>query len=205
MGFETRARVDWQNYMVPPVATRSKKPESVAKEIAEKTQKREAQAHLWPVTATVTEVVILGPAGEKLFQATEHITSPYPDGNCSHVAMAWLADWQRGQPGVIKGPEDAGGFKIYGLGIRQNLRIMAIDAIAVGATPPPELWLHPPFSETLWCDPYDMVIPSDRRADIPVEKLLRFWDPAVADVPLALGALGRAQQAQRLATKIGLL
>lgn len=169
----------------------------MAAEIAEKRAARDLEAPYCPFTATVTSVCILSPV--YLSQPPE---SPidwhtvYEDsstaqaegggyrltGAVAYAAMKKISEALKLWPG----PRDnqlsvlAGATQICGLRIREKLQLLAADAMryARQAGIPfnilTETWWHPNFSSPIWCDPYEVVVPSDQRQWVKYEQLAEY-------------------------------
>lgn len=179
MGLTLSRRNDWEKYFAPPVATRCSKPESVANEIAMKQQARMEQAHFLPVSGVVSSCVIIDIHGDIVFNSGGSFEST--SGKISYDAMQMIATaWKDTINPVPNGSTELG-YRLYGLRIRDRLRIMALDALHYANTSGvsvsniiPELWYNRPFEVSSWCDPYDMIIPQQNRNDITFDGLCEF-------------------------------
>jgi len=148
--------------------------------VAEKEAKREETAHFLPVAGTVSSCVVLDEAGDEVFSLAAGFGTP--EGEVAWNAMRQIAELL-----------DDGGFysgnsadhdvqvRLFGLRIRDRLRVMAMDALRYCAGEglptsaiPVGLWYHRPFAPAPWCDPYDAAIPSENRNDIPFDGLAQF-------------------------------
>jgi len=172
-------RDNWEQYFAPCKATRSSKPESVAKEVEKKQKERAEQAHFYPVSSTVVSVAILDTDGNEVFSATSGFDGV--KGKVAYDTMLTLGCILNGTEDHIFNDMDDVGCCLFGLKIRDRLRIMALDAINYARTHGhdlnslfPGLWTHKPFTPAIWCDPYEMIIPSERRNDIPYDGLCDF-------------------------------
>lgn len=180
LGVTLGRRPDWEDYFAEVVATRSSKPESVAKEIAEKRASREEQAHFYPVAGTIHTCVILDESGREVFSSTPagFDQQTVQAGRTSYMALTVVRD-------LLKQFETEHGHSddspsIYGLKVRDRLRVMALDAIrymresGIKDFIPPGLWYHTPFSPAPWCDPYEAIVPAEHRSNIPYDGLCDF-------------------------------
>lgn len=193
LGLTQVRRSDWDHYVVEPIATRSSKPESVAKEIAEKKAAQEEQAGFWPVTSTVTSVVILDQNGTQCFTAASGINGHI--GEVSYRTLQYLHD-VLDLTGSHACSHDLG-INLYGLKIRDRLRTLAMDALyyvtqraKAGeryAQIPVGLWYNRPFAPTIWADPFDVLLPTENRQNFSWESIAnflsipQFHDPATID------------------------
>ena len=165
LGVTLEKRPDWEAFLMEPEATRSSKPESIQKEVAEKKAKQAEQAHTYPVSGTVQAAVLLDSAGNVIF-TTFHDTTQAP-GDVSMRTLYQL--WQLGLHQSMQAtPEDCG-VRLFGFHISDRLQLMYMDALHYGVvtrTPvdiPPGLWYHKPFESAPWADPFHMLVSSDRR------------------------------------------
>jgi len=194
------------------VATRSKKPESVAKEVADKREERESQAHFYPLAGTVSSCTILDQQGGEVFSAAGGFDNT--EGSVSHQALTTLGSLLATGGTVIQAPTlyDIG-VPLFGLKIRDRLRIMAIDAIRYShqndlpvSAIPVSLWYHRPFEAAPWCDPYEAAVPSERRNDIPYDGLCEYLG---IEMPQGVNpdtdAKLQAELARQLTIKLGLI
>lgn len=179
LGVTLARRNDWDSYFAPCVATRSSKPDSVAKEIAEKEEKRAANAHFYPVAATVTSCIIVDHKGDEVFAATPSFnTTP---GDVAARALAVIATYIEQSELCVDNPQlyDVQ-VRLFGLRIRDRLRILALDALRHGVVTgnagdvPVGLWYHRPFEPAPWCDPYEALVPSELRSDVSYDGLCKF-------------------------------
>ena len=166
LGVTLERRPDWATYLMEPEATRSTKADSVAKEIAEKRAKQEAEARTYPVAGTLQAVAILNSAGEPVF-TTFHDPNQ-PAGDVSHRTLVWLAQARVTDPVPVAPAVDCG-IRLFGFGIPEFMRLMVLDALyysrvaRVQVDIPLGLWYHKPFEAAPWADPFHMVIPSEHR------------------------------------------
>lgn len=133
-------------------------------------------AEYYPVTATVTAAALLDQSGATVFTSNDNVA-----GKASYDTFQFLAHhFENHMPSPVWRSMDDPGFYLYGLRIKDRLRVMALDAARyVAHTPaaapvPAGLWYNKPFEPTYWCDPYDSLIPSERRGDIPYDALVDF-------------------------------
>lgn len=215
LGLTTSRRADWQKYLAEPKATRSSKPESVAKEIAEKREKQAELSQFWPVAATVGSCVILDQNGDEVFASSGGFG--VPEGSVSYTALSTLARLlATGGDKIAAEPTlyDMG-IRLFGLGIRDRLRIMALDALRFisQGTPADErymipvgLWTHKAFEAAPWCDPYEILVPSELRHDIPWDSLAEYLNiPVPQGVDLDADAKHQAEMARLLTLRGGLV
>ena len=213
LGMTLGTRPDWEWYFAEPVATRSSKPESVAKEVARKREEREAQAHFYPVAGTVHTCVVLDIKGEVLHKTTPGFDAPA--GESSYRTFEFLQGfllnngYDKKNMSTLREEENV----LFGLRIRDRLRIMALDAIRYAnnnnrdiSVIIPELWYHRAFEPAIWCDPYEGVIPSERRNDVPYDGLCAFLDVELApNIDLDTDPEKQADIARQIALKTGLV
>lgn len=215
LGLTTSRRPDWQKYLAEPAATRSSKPESVAKEVAEKRLKQENLSQFWPVAATVASCVILDQHGEEVFASTGGFG--VSEGSVSYTAMTTLARLiTEGGDKITTEPTlyDMG-VRLFGLGIRDRLRIMALDALRfISQAPaneqrymiPVGLWTHKAFEAAPWVDPYEILVPSELRNDVPWDSLADFLNISVPPgIDLDADAKHQAEMARLLTLRGGLV
>ena len=215
LGLTTSRRADWEKYLAEPKATRSSKPESVAKEIAEKQQKQAELSQFWPVAATVGSCVILDQHGNEVFSGSGGFG--VPEGSVSHTALSMLGRLlATGSDKIAAEPTlyDMG-VRLFGLGIRDRLRIMALDAlryISQGTAEdarymiPVGLWTHKAFEAAPWVDPYEILVPSELRGDIPWDSLAEFLNiPVTPGIDLDADAKNQAEMARLLTLRGGLV
>ncbi len=108
------------------------------------------------------------------------------------------------------------GVSLFGLRIRDRMRIMALDALrfihqytAVETEQymiPFGLWNHRAFENGPWCDPYEAVVPSELRNDIPWDGLANFFNIKVPEnIAFDTNAHLQAEMARQLTLKAGLV
>lgn len=168
----TAPRPHWDTYLKPPEATRASKPDSVAKEVEEKRAKRAAESHEIPFAATVTEFAACRAGGELVLELAAGASTP---GTVSRDVLTWLN--QQDNPYLV------------GIGVKLMLQIMRCDAIWFAAaqgsilSPPwaagsigdiPNLLYYPMFSAPRFYDPYEVLVPSERRGDVGLRELCNF-------------------------------
>lgn len=166
----------------------------MAAEIEEKRLARAAEAPYCPFTATVTSVVIAAPAdvtlpegGQIPWEVVHEDSTLVPAenggrrtvGEVAFMAMHQLRMKLNVRNGLSGNPaamvESA--THLCGLRIREKLQLLAIDAMryaknaGLSFSIPAGLWWHPNFSSPIWCDPYDVVVPSDQRHWVKYEQL----------------------------------
>lgn len=167
LGTRLERRPDWMTYLMEPEATRSSKPESVAKEITEKKAKQEAEARTYPVAGTVAAAVIMNSAGEALLTTCHDASAPA--GDVSVRVLQWLAAANAVDPVSDYDPRTDCGIRLFGFGIADFMGIMFLDALGFARATrtdvdiPLGLWYHAPFEQRPWADPFHILIPSERR------------------------------------------
>ena len=187
----------------------------MAKEIADKVAKQAEQSKFWPVAATVTSCCILNQHGGIIFDSALY-QSPV-EGQVSYEAlMAIGAILSDGSGTLVRQPTfDDLGFDLYGLRIRDHMRILALDALQYAncrlplseqsrAMLPVGIWNHRSFEPAPWCDPYEAVVPSELRGDIPWDGLATFLGVPVPAVDLDTDAKMQATVALAIASRAGL-
>jgi hypothetical protein len=187
----------------------------VAKEIAEKREKQAALSQFWPVAATVGSCVILDQNGDEVFASSGGFG--VPEGSVSYTALSTLVRLlATGGDKIAAEPTlyDMG-IRLFGLGIRDRLRIMALDALRFisQGTPADErymipvgLWTHKAFEAAPWCDPYEILVPSELRHDIPWDSLAEYLNiPVPQGVDLDADAKHQAEMARLLTLRGGLV
>lgn len=176
-------RTHWERFFTtPPAPSNYVDQKKIDKYVAEKVAEREAQAQFIPVAGTVRTCVVIDGEGNTVINESAEFGSK--EGEISYRVMTALSDMLglvdgSGDLTTEQSPWDCGAI-IFGLNIRDRLRVMALDAIDYvnrtgnGAHLPPGLWYSQTFTPGIWCDPYEAVIPSDRRKDIPYNGLCEF-------------------------------
>ena len=202
LGVTVGRRNNWEQFFNEPAATRATKPESVAKEIEEKREKRNQIAHFWPVAGTVSTCVILDQEGKEVFSAAGGFS--VKEGEVSHQAFMLLHQ--------LIGEEPLTSIPLFGFSIRDRIRLMALDALRyINTQPnvetiPSRLWLHRAFENGPWADPCDLLIPSDLRNDISWSGLCDFLNITVPDrANLDTDATLQAELSRQIAIKAGIL
>lgn len=200
LGMTLSRRPDWERFLVEPQATRSKKPESVQAEIAEKRAQREENAQFWPLTGTISACVIIDQDGNEVFSSSAGFGTP--EGDVSHKAMCALHALL---------PDNCHNL-MYGIRIYDRMRVMALDAIRFYVANPkldivqPRLWSTQAFESGPWVDPYSTLVPSERRNDISWDCLCDFLGIAVPDnVELDADPRLQAEVARQLTIRSGLI
>jgi hypothetical protein len=178
LGVSTAVRPDWEKYLLEPQATRSTKPESVAKEKAEKREKQAQEAAVTPIAATVTAATVLNQAGEVAFEATQGPERPL--GEVSYMLLAFLSQ-VLGDCLLINAPRMRDTqVRLFGFFIRERLRLIGVDACRYARSTglalqnPIGLWYHRPFEPPHYLDPYEVFVPTDSRKDVDVAGLCDF-------------------------------
>lgn len=179
LGVTLAQRNNWEQFFAPCVATRSSKPDSMEKEVTEKRKARSDTAHFLPVAGTVTSCVLLDQDGKELFSAMPGFDTK--QGDVSARALAVIATYLEQEDLLVQNPTlyDVQ-VRLFGLKIRDRLRIMALDAIRYGlesgegVDSPVGLWYHRPFEPAPWTDPYEALVPSELRRDVAYDGLCRF-------------------------------
>jgi|GEM_PF-3622036 len=179
----------------------------MAKEVADKRTKRETGAHFYAVAATVSTCVILDEEGNDVFVGQGGFDAK--PGDVSSRALAVLATILQDEELLVSENSQLHDVqaRLFGLRIRDRLRIMALDALRHGVTEnaaapiPVGLWYHRPFEPAPFCDPYEAAIPSDLRADIPYDGLCQFLG---IDVPQGVAVDTDARLQADLARQIAL-
>jgi hypothetical protein len=166
----------------------------------------------------VTSVVVLsqdvisGRAGtvpQSVHVFNEETVGTSGEGGIAFQALAYIQETLRyddatiatGDPAVCSVRNAA----IYGLRVRENLQLMAIDAMRYTANAgiafdiAPELWCHPNFRSAIWCDPYDVLVPSDQRAWVKYEQLAAYLKIPLDPAAMEQSAELQAQFAEQIA------
>lgn len=208
LGVTLGRRTNWETYFAEPVATRSSKPDSVAKEIQRKREEREEQAHFLPVAATVSSCVLLDQDGNEVLTLASTGFGNV-EGQISHQALTTIVQ-VLGDDLYADFSKDDIGISLFGLNIRDRIRIMALDAMRFisqneGAEAiAPGLWYNRPFEVAPYLDPYDVVIPSELRKDVPWDGLYNFLGLEVPDTNPDTDARLQADIARQIALKANL-
>lgn len=206
LGLTTARRKDWDRYLSAPIATRSSKPESVAKELEEKRARREEQAQFWPVTATVSTCVIIDQTGNEVFRATAGFSTV--EGEVSYKTVEILTRLMTtGSYPLTKAPTlyDLGS-RLFGLRIRDRMRVLALDALRYANLTkngleniPVGLWNHRPFEHAPWTDPHELIVPSEMRSDVAWNNIGEFLGLQIGDMQIEADAKAQAEVARQLA------
>lgn len=175
------------------------------KEIEEKRALRHEVAHLWPLAATVHSCVLLDQDGVEFFYAGSGFGTV--EGKVSYDALMAIDR--------MFGDTLQEGTHLFGLRISARIRIMALDAMryiqanAKNGQPvemlPVRVWLHKAFETGPWADPYDILVPSERRVDIPWNLLCEFLGISVPAIELDTDPREQARIARELVICTGLL
>lgn len=213
LGMTTTRRSDWEQIIAAPIATRSKKPDSVEAEILEKKRVQEEQAHMFPFTAAATSIVILDEIGNCVLQAKDdgELT-----GATSALAMAFLenhlATYIMNRDTL---PRPLGiGARLFGFDIKERMRTLAMDALRYTLQYPQQqkvpswLWASRMFdSHPLWCDPYEVIVPSEHRNNFPWANVVRFLggDADRISTDFNNDAYAQAEASRQLAKRAGLI
>lgn len=185
----------------------------MAKEIAEKQAKQAEQAQFWPVSATVSSCVVLDQHGNEVFSSASGFN--IAEGYVSHTALMAIANLVSSsgeQLTVIPTLYDMG-VSMFGLRIRDRMRILALDALRyisqATATEdrymiPVGLWTHKHFEAAPWTDPFEVLVPSELRNDIPWDSLAEFLNIPVPTGDPDADAHLQAEMARLLTLRGGL-
>lgn len=184
------------------------------KEIAEKRLKQSEQAQFWPVSATVSSCVVLDQDGKEVFSSTSGFGNV--EGYVSFTALSTIARMvANGSDQLIVPPTlyDMG-VSMFGLRIRDRMRILALDALRyISQAPPGEdrymipvgLWTHKAFEAAPWSDPYEIMVPSELRNDIPWDSLAEFLNIPVPAGEIDADPRLQAEMARLLTLRGGLV
>lgn len=175
------ARNNYEFYFTEPKPTRATTPEGIAKEVDAKKKDRHENAPFFPVAGTVTACVILDEAGKEVFAASGGFDST--PGEISVQALQVITSCLEADDKLLAPLElyDVS-VRLFGLKIRERLRVLALDAFRYGLEHkqkidiPVGLWYNRTFEPSLYLDPYEVVVPSERRNDISFDGLCRFLD-----------------------------
>ncbi len=140
------------------------------------------------------------------------------EGQISHSAlsvMTSLLATGHGAPVMPLALYDIG-VSLFGLRIRDRMRIMALDALRYihqnqATEKPPEmipfgLWNHRAFENGPWCDPYEAIVPSELRNDIPWDSLADFMNIQIPEgINFDTDARLQAEMARQITLKAGLV
>lgn len=192
----------------PTPPTNYKDPVKKKNYVDEKRDELAKMACYYPVTGTVTQAVLLNQDGASVFSASDNA----PQGKVSYDTFHFLAHhFENHMPSPVWRAMDDPGFYLYGLRIKDRLRLMALDAANyVARTPdaapvPSGLWYNKPFEPTYWCDPYDALVPSERRGDVPYDALLDFLNLGLSPgLDIEQDPVAQANKAAGLVTVAGL-
>jgi hypothetical protein len=171
-------RTNWEQFFTPPTAPSNYvDPKKINAYIEERMKEREEQAHYMPVAGTVHTCVVLDVRGDLLVEESSGFNTK--EGEVAYKSLTAIASLLNFNFAPHEDPYQCGAV-LFGLNIRDRLRIMALDALQyiarenVQAQISPHLWFSPAFTAGITCDPYETVIPSDRRKDIPYNGLCKF-------------------------------
>lgn len=214
----TTKRTNWQNFIAEPVATRSSKPDSVAKEIEEKRAIQAEQAQFWPITSTVQSCVLIDQHGNEVYRNNVKQGFDAVEGEVSFNTLAMIHAANTSNRGQFE--EDASmhdiGVNLYGLKIRSRMSVLVLDALRyvtqqrqAGLTVdevPVGLWAHKPFAPAPWCDPYEVLVPSDHRANFTWDIVAEYlgMPPSIVVADIDSDAAMQAEVARQLAMRAGL-
>lgn len=149
----------------PPVATRSKKPDSMAAEVAEKAFKQQEEAGTRPVTAYVESAVLLDAMGG-ILAAQVSVNTPHLLG----VIVEACQD--NGSTPLKAAAFSTFGPVVFCDGGPDVMRILHVQAAHVYARHPglaprvAALCLHLPFQPQYTCDPYEIALSTGDRGNI---------------------------------------
>jgi hypothetical protein len=177
LGVTTQPKSNWEQYLAPPVATRSKKAESQAAEVAEKQAERVATLATTPFAATATHIKLVDRNNSVIYE-----------GNSSRNLLAALS------PHVAsmnhRGCLDSGRPWLFAIEARNTMRLVAIDAMQ---QPTPEggeqvyysYWLRRALDPVPWADPRDLLMSTEQRHEIGPHQLRAYFGLKAAPATLA--------------------
>ena len=188
----------------------------MAAEIQEKQAAREIDAPYCPFTATVTAAAVLWVNMDMPEDAEDRVVvhqftqlDGSVGGKVSHSALRVISQaldyTARYSPNFDPEIHSVRACSIFGLKIKDRLQLMAADALRYCADSgtycdiPPELWSHPNFKSAIWCDPYDVIVPSDQRQWVKYDQLAAYLKINVDLAAVETDALKQAQFAMALA------
>lgn len=192
----------------------------MAKEIEEKRQKQQQQSHAWPFTSTVTHVVLLDQTGEivtEITAAERHIPGEVSVEAFRSIARALLED---DLPDSLPKSRYDLGIRLFGVGIREAIRVMAVDAMQLMANdtrpqptdpdyvpadmPNVSQWYQRSFGEAAWLDPYEAIVPTEHRGNFDVATAARNLCINVDALQTTGPAFAKAELARQLALRAAL-
>ncbi len=186
------------------------------REIQEKRALRDEQAQYWAVTATVHSCCIIDQNGKEVFFSSAGFNAA--PGEVSYNALTMIAkllSTGEGTPVLPLALYDFG-ISLFGLKIRDRMRIMALDALRYVNQPRPGgdqplsmpaigLWAHHAFSNGPWCDPYDIAIPSELRSAVGWDSLAEFLSIPTPPPDFDTDVKAQAEMARQLTLRLGLV
>lgn len=212
LGLTTTRRRDWEQLLAEPVATRSTKEDSVKKEIAEKRRVQEEQAQFFPFTGSVTACVLLDRNGAVVMDVKN--SGDDFSGILSADVLATIeAYYQRHsiQPRTTGDNTDIG-VSLFGFNIKERMRLLAVDAMQAQyhrpdyKPPHVGLWSHKTFEAAPWCDPYDVIVPTDHRNNFTWLHVAKYLGINVAGADtIDSNPMLQAELARQFAVRAGLI
>lgn len=181
-------------------------------EIQQKQAARVSEAPYCPFTATATGVTIAAlsdtPGSGSQWEVVYTGLSDELSGRIAYEALQCLRDSLGYDDVVVSNMNHcivtAQCAKIIGLQIREKLQLLAADAMRYCITSgirfdiPPVLWSHPNFTTPIWCDPYDIVVPSDQRQWVKYEQLANYLNIPYSGVMLSRSPVAQVEFAGAL-------
>lgn len=194
LGVSRMQRPGWEQLVAEPMAPKNYGSEAAAKDIAKKRQAQAERAYRQPVTGYVDSLVILGRHGERIIEAA------CPEGD-TMTASRQLVSFINAYPGAVprlrtEHSNDVG-TRWFGFDIRDNLGMIALEALRAGESVPPCMWLYRPFQAAPFADPYEMAVQSSLRGDVDLHALCEFLGIEVP-VDLVTNPVSSADLARRL-------
>ncbi len=198
LGIVTKVRDNWATF-VPRAEHASNIVDPVKQK--ESREKRQAAQILRlataPLAATITEFVASGENGTVIKHAADI------NGELGPALMDFLREhYPTGIP--LRQEYNLTPANIFGIDIRNKLRIAAVEAFATGAKLPTSYWYHRAQSAEVASDPYELIIKSEHAEDISRQALCTFLGISCpTEELLTIDALAQAEVCRQLALKAG--
>lgn len=180
-------------------------------------QERAAEAGYCPFTAIATRVAILvvnaSPPNTGVAEQEELVQFDIEAGTSPRVLGFAALQYMSEKLGYLNDTIAMRPFTetsvrsvpIFGLRIQEKLQLLAADAmryaaaVEMGNDIAPELWYHLPMQTSIWCDPYNVIVPADQRQWVKYEQLAEFLGLQPPSPELESDPVGQARFAKLLA------